>query len=94
MLALPDVSLLCLDTRHPDLAVQAMRRCLDRAAFGEAVLLTRDGYRSPDPRIRVHAVAPLHSVADNANGVYADAAGTFPTRTWGKSNYFVDAVVR
>lgn len=64
MLALPDVSLLCLDTRHPDLAVQAMRRCLDRAAFGEAVLLTRDGYRSPDPRIRVHAVAPLHSVAD------------------------------
>jgi hypothetical protein len=37
---------------------------------------------------------PLLSVVDGANGVYADAAGTFPTTTWGQSNYFVDAMVR
>jgi uncharacterized protein DUF4082/Big-like domain-containing protein len=37
---------------------------------------------------------PLSSVADGANGVYAGAAGTFPTETWGSSNYWIDAVVR
>jgi hypothetical protein len=37
---------------------------------------------------------PLRSVADGANGVFADAAGTFPTQSWSDSSYFVDAVVR
>jgi hypothetical protein len=37
---------------------------------------------------------PLRSVADGRNGVYGDAAGTFPTRYWHSSNYWVDAVVR
>jgi hypothetical protein len=37
---------------------------------------------------------PLQSVADGKNGVYGDAAGVFPTSSWGSSNYFVDAVVR
>jgi hypothetical protein len=37
---------------------------------------------------------PLQSVADGLNGVYANSAGTFPTNSWGSSNYFVDAVVR
>ena len=64
MLALPDVSLLCLDTRHPDLALKAMQRCLDRARFREAVLLTRDGYGSPDPRITARAVPTLRNVAE------------------------------
>ncbi|MDD3327074.1 MAG: DUF5672 family protein [Zoogloea sp.] len=64
MLALPDVSLLCLDTRHPDLAFKAMQRCLDRARFREAVLLTRDGYRSPDPRITARTVPTLRNVAE------------------------------
>jgi hypothetical protein len=64
MLELPRISLICLDTRHPDLALYAMQRCLDRVRFGEAVLLTRDGYMSPDPRITVCAVPPLRNVAD------------------------------
>lgn len=64
MLTLPDVSLVCLDTRYPELAVFAMQRCLDQARFGEAVLLTAADYVSPDPRIRVHPVAHLHGVAD------------------------------
>jgi hypothetical protein len=37
---------------------------------------------------------PLSSVADGANGVFADAAGTFPTQHWGNSDYGIDAVVR
>jgi hypothetical protein len=37
---------------------------------------------------------PLRSVADNANGVYANSAGQFPTQTWQKANYFVDAAVK
>ena len=36
---------------------------------------------------------PLRSVV-GANGVYANAAGTFPNQSWGASNYWVDAVVR
>jgi hypothetical protein len=37
---------------------------------------------------------PLRSVADGKNGVYADAAGAFPTKFWGASNYWIDAVVQ
>jgi hypothetical protein len=37
---------------------------------------------------------PLQSVTDGANGLWSDAAGAFPTNTYGKSNYFVDAMVR
>lgn len=33
---------------------------------------------------------PLASVADGQNGVYGDSAGTFPTRFYQSSNYFVD----
>jgi hypothetical protein len=36
---------------------------------------------------------PLQSIADGANGVFASAAGTFPTSTYRSSNYFVDVVV-
>jgi hypothetical protein len=35
---------------------------------------------------------PLHSLV-GANGVYADAAGLFPTQTFNTSNYFVDVEV-
>jgi hypothetical protein len=37
---------------------------------------------------------PLRSVADGSNGVFADAAGTFPADSWNNSNYWVDATVR
>ncbi len=35
----------------------------------------------------------LRSVADGLNGVFAPSAGSFPTQSFGSSNYFVDAVV-
>jgi fibronectin type 3 domain-containing protein len=35
---------------------------------------------------------PIHTVADGANGVYGASAGTFPTKTYSSTNYFVDVV--
>ena len=40
MLDLSAVTLLCLDSRSPQLAVRAMQRCLKQAQFAKAVLLT------------------------------------------------------
>jgi hypothetical protein len=40
MLELPDVTLLCVDTRTPALAIAAMQRCQAQARFADAVLLT------------------------------------------------------
>jgi N,N-dimethylformamidase beta subunit-like, C-terminal/Domain of unknown function (DUF4082)/Bacterial Ig-like domain len=37
---------------------------------------------------------PLHTIADGANGVHADAAGQFPTHTYQSTNYFIDVVVK
>lgn len=36
---------------------------------------------------------PLRSVADGANGVWADNGGDFPTNSWGGSSYWIDPVV-
>jgi hypothetical protein len=77
MLDLARISLICLDTRHPDLAVYAMQRCLAQAKFGEAVLLTRDDYRSPDPRITVRAVPPLRSIDDYSTFMVKSLGGYF-----------------
>lgn len=64
MLDLSSISLLCLDTRNPELAVKVMQRCMTGTRFHEAVLLTHADFRCDDPRITVHAVRPLRSVAD------------------------------
>jgi len=40
MLDLSAVTLLCLDSRSPQLAVRAMQKCLEQAQFAKAVLLT------------------------------------------------------
>ena len=39
------------------------------------------------------SMGPSSSVA-GGNGVFANAAGLFPTNSWNSSNYFVDAVVQ
>ena len=59
---LSQVSLLCLDTREPDAAIRIMQRCLEDISFGEAVLITQQGYQSPDARIQVRHIAPLMSI--------------------------------
>ena len=40
-LHLPDVTLLCVDTVYPDLALDAVARSMERVRFGAAVLITR-----------------------------------------------------
>lgn len=47
-LALPSVTLACVDTRTPGLALQAMRHCLDQVSFGRAILFT-DPTLLPEP---------------------------------------------
>lgn len=39
-LALPSVTLACVDTRTPGLALQAMQHCLDQVEFARAILFT------------------------------------------------------
>lgn len=51
MLDLSSITLLCVDTRSPDLAAWAIDRCLRQARFAKAVLLTNlsaVGERTPD----------------------------------------------
>ena len=64
MLKLNTITLLCLDTRHPELADRALQKCLEQAAFAQAVLLTHAGYQSSDPRITTHAIEALKGIED------------------------------
>jgi hypothetical protein len=55
--------------------------------FNSRFTMTEGGLASPLVN------GPLASVADGADGVLANAAGSFPTLSWHTSNYFVDAIV-
>ena len=58
MLNLPEVTLLCVDTRTPTLAIGAMKRCLAQIRFGDAVLLTDPAQVSElPPGIRLQSVS-------------------------------------
>lgn len=50
---LPTVTLLMVDSRYPDLALESMERSLDHAQFGRAVLVTRPPWK-PKSATRVH----------------------------------------
>lgn len=43
-LQLPEVTLCCVDTRLPELALDAMLLCMEKAEFGAALLFTRPGH--------------------------------------------------
>lgn len=62
-LQLPDVSLVCVETRAPLLAQRALARCLALADFGEALLLGAPP-PVPDPRLTHVAIPPLQGLAD------------------------------
>lgn len=61
MLALPDVTLACVETRRVPLAIEAMRRCTASIAFADALLLTTQEVVPPAPLRRI-AIAPLADV--------------------------------
>lgn len=58
MLELPDVTLACVDTREPELALWALARCAAQAAFGDLLLCTRPGIQPADapPGLRIAPV--------------------------------------
>lgn len=62
---LDEVSLVCMETRHPRLAVMAMQRCMHRIDFRECLLLGADSGAAglPDP-IRHVTIPQLGSVAE------------------------------
>lgn len=68
-LDLPDVTLICVDTRTPEQAMQAMRRSQAHIAFGKSVLV--GATPSPDQlrmaeasRIEWRTIEPLQSIGD------------------------------
>ncbi len=56
-------------------------------SFNDYFGMTADALAEPIAR------GPLVSVADGNNGVFAPAAGTFPTGSWRSSSYLIDVVV-
>lgn len=52
-LHLPDVTLVCVDTRLPALALEAITRCRDHVLFGDAVHFTDPAHLSAAPTARL-----------------------------------------
>ncbi|RZS47549.1 DUF5672 family protein [Sphaerotilus mobilis] len=48
-LNLPDVTLACVDTRLPELAIEALQRCLAQVDFGRSILFTDAGWTGTVP---------------------------------------------
>lgn len=64
VLQLPDVTLVCVDTRTPELALAAMSRCLAGIRFADALLFT-DTARSGAPPAGIRAIdLRIESVAE------------------------------
>lgn len=60
---LHNVSLVCVETRYPELARFALDRCLAQATFKEILLLTPQHFDLPD-YIEQVAIAPIRSVEE------------------------------
>lgn len=64
-LRLQSVTLCCIDTRSPDLALHALGLCLSRAEFDDVVFIGPEGWR-PDralhPAIRFVSIPPLRGI--------------------------------
>lgn len=65
-LHLPDVTLLCVDTAYPDLALYAVARSMERVKFGAAVFITRPdhGLSSFPAGLEVVTESRIRSVSD------------------------------
>lgn len=66
MLKLPQVTLCCVDTRLPDMALDAMKKCMAHIDFGEALLFTcsQHGLRDVPERIKIIELDTIKSVED------------------------------
>ena len=67
-LDLRDVSLVCIETRYPDLALYAINRCIDLGDFGECILLTSSTFDLPSC-IKQIRIPPITSIEQYSNFV-------------------------
>ena len=75
-LQLPDVTLICVDTAYPEMALRAVRHCMQLAEFGAAVLITRADHQLADlpPGLKLETTDTVHSVADYSRFVLRELA--------------------
>lgn len=66
MLNLPQVTLCCVDTRMPEMALNAMRICMAQVRFGEVLLFTRPdhGLRDLPDWLRVIEIDHIRNIED------------------------------
>jgi hypothetical protein len=65
MLNLPNVTLLCVETRDPELAHWAMDKCLQGTSFGKVVLITNlDLVKNKRADIEYIQAPPIRSTKD------------------------------
>lgn len=64
MLSLPQVTLCCVDTRLPEMALQAMQTCMAKVHFGDAVLFT-----CPDHGLLLDASSPRVVEVDSIRSI-------------------------
>lgn len=69
MLALNNITLVCVDTVNPDLALYALRRCTGAARFGRVVLFGIAGMRVDDGMELVPVDDRVNSAVDYSNFV-------------------------
>lgn len=75
-LHLPNVSLLCVETRHPALAQFSLDRCLAQASFRECLLLTPQRFDLPGHITQV-AIPPIRSIEDYSAFMLRDVGRYF-----------------
>lgn len=69
MLALDNITLVCIDTINPDLALYALRRCTSAARFGRVILFGNKGTRVDDGMDLVPVDGRICSAVDYSNFV-------------------------
>jgi hypothetical protein len=79
-LDLPDVALLCCDTRDARLALESMHRSIEKIAFGECIYVTCQATLDElpqdfqiDPSIKIKIIDPFASIFDYSKYVLKDA---------------------
>lgn len=60
-ISLPEVTLICVDTVNPTLAILAMQRCMAHISFGNAILLTAQPLSAP-AGITVHLIDGVNDI--------------------------------
>ncbi|WP_353427764.1 hypothetical protein NHB34_01315 [Polynucleobacter sp. MWH-UH19D] len=65
MLSLPNVTLLCVETRDPNLAHWAIKQCTEKASFSQVVLITNLGLlKEYEPNIKYVAAPNIQTTKD------------------------------